>query len=291
MENSVKWSALLQTIADNGLNNQKINECDYYENNLLICGICHQPKQRMQEFPENTGLIPIKVMCHCKCEEEQIRKNKEIEANNAKKARINELKTYSLMDRRYNDANFDKFEETDHNSQNLKIGLRYVNNFEKMKESNQGLIFWGAVGTGKSYMAACIANSLIEKEVPVVMTSFIRILDNIRGNFDGADNLIRKFRNAQLVIFDDFGAERSTDYALETIYNIIDDRYRNNLPVILTTNMTMKQMREETDVRYQRIYDRVCEMCFPLQFTGPSWRKANAKTRYDEMMELLNCDD
>ena len=68
---------------------------------------------------------------------------------------------------------------------------------------------------------------------------------------------------AKLLIIDDLGAERGTDYALEKVYNIIDSRYLSGKPLILTTNMTLKDMQESEDIRYRRIYDRIFEMCFP----------------------------
>ena len=95
---------------------------------------------------------------------------------------------------------------------------------------------------------------------------------------------------AKLVIFDDLGAERNTDYALEKIYNIIDSRYRKNLPMILTTNLTIDEMQQETDMRYKRIYDRIFEVCYPMQFTGPSWRQKEAFNRFNDMEKLLNED-
>ena len=96
--------------------------------------------------------------------------------------------------------------------------------------------------------------------------------------------------SAKLVIFDDLGAERNTDYALEKIYNIIDSRYRRKLPMLLTTNLTIDEMKDEEDRRYSRIYDRIFETCYSMQFTGPSWRKKEANRRFTEMEKLFDID-
>ena len=119
------------------------------------------------------------------------------------------------------------------------------------------------------------------------MTSFVKILEAIQNNKDRESDLISRLNRTRLVIFDDLGAERGTDYALEKVYNIIDERYRKKLPMILTTNLTLDEMKEETDIRYSRIYDRIFECCYPLQFTGPSWRKREASKRFDEIERLL----
>ena len=84
------------------------------------------------------------------------------------------------------------------------------------------------------------------------MTSFVKLLDLASGK-PGGDAVLSRLSCAKLVIFDDLGAERSTDYALEKVYNIIDTRYRNKLPMILTTNLTIDDMKSESDIRYSRI--------------------------------------
>ena len=74
---------------------------------------------------------------------------------------------------------------------------------------------------------------------------------------------------------------------LQAVYNIVDSRYRSKRPVILTTNLSLDEMKDTLDIRYTRIYDRIFEMCYPMQFKGQSWRKAEAAHRFDEMKKLL----
>lgn len=74
------------------------------------------------------------------------------------------------------------------------------------------------------------------------------------------------------------------------IYNIIDSRYRRKLPMLLTTNLTIDEMKDEEDRRYSRIYDRIFETCYSMQFTGPSWRKKEASRRFTEMEKLFDID-
>ena len=123
-----------------------------------------------------------------------------------------------------------------------------------------------------------------------MMTSFVKLLETVQSAKRDESDIVRRLNRAKLVIFDDLGAERSTDYALEKVYNIVDSRYRARLPMILTSNLTLTEMQEETDIRYLRIYDRVFETCYPMQFTGPSLRKQEAAKRYDEMEKLLGAD-
>lgn len=106
-------------------------------------------------------------------------------------------------------------------------------------------------------------------------------------NPDEEERIMAGLNVAKLLIIDDLGAERSTDYALEKVYNIIDSRYLSGKPLILTTNMTLKDMQESEDIRYRRIYDRIFEMCFPVRFAGRSWREKAASKRFDAMKNLM----
>ena len=145
-------------------------------------------------------------------------------------------------------------------------------------------MFYGDVGTGKSYIAAAIANELMAELHTVVMTSFPNILERA---LDFDSNSLDFASRAELLVIDDLGAERSTDFALEQMYKVIDDRYRSKRPVILTTNLPLDHMKKCTDIRYSRIFDRLFEMCYPVELTGLSWRKRSAVRQFDEMKKLL----
>lgn len=287
---------IMKTVAANGLRNQTRNDGDYEdENGILICGKCGEPRQRFMLFddptdddPEHKSELKVVTMCRCEREEEEREKRKEEAAKDMEK--IQRLRNASLLDEKLRGATFDAFKVTKYNERNLKLCRRYAMKFDQMVEKDQGLIFWGSVGTGKSFAAACIANYLLDRKVPVVMTSFVKLLEVFQSGRDEETSILNRLGYAKLVIFDDLGAERGTDYALEKVYNIVDSRYRKSLPMILTTNLTIEDMKSEVDMRYRRIYDRVFETCYPMQFTGPSWRMKEASRRYKDMEELLGVD-
>ena len=212
---------------------------------------------------------------------EQMQKEEEMRS-------IQRAKVSSMMDDTFRTACFANYQIRNGNERHLKVAKKYCIEFSKMYERNQGLLFWGTVGTGKSYTAACIANYLLEANTSVVMTSFVRILQEMQGfDREREETFTNKLNSVKLLIIDDMGAERSTDYALEKVYGIIDNRYRAKKPLILTTNLTLRQMQEATDIRYARIYDRIFEMCYPMEFSGVSWRKREAAQRYEETRKIL----
>ena len=286
----------MENIAAKGIKNQVRNPGDYEdEEGLLVCGVCGEQRQKFIDFaapteddPNHTKKLKVATMCRCEREVEERRKREK--QNEEDMERIRKLKKASLMDEKLSGATFRNFKPTNYNARNLKLCQRYAEKFDLMLEKNQGLLFWGDVGTGKSFAAACIANYLLERKIPVIMTSFVKLLEVIQASREEEPAILNRLGYAKLVIFDDLGAERGTDYALEKVYNIIDSRYRKSLPMILTTNLTIEEMKRDMDIRYSRIYDRIFEICYPMQFTGPSWRKTEASRRFDEMKKLLEED-
>lgn len=256
------------------------------EGGLLYCGKCHTRKQmwlKNEFLPE-----PILVATSCKCMQEAEERRKREEESKRDMERIRRLRISSLMDDKFKSSTFSAFQRTKNNERNLRLCRRYAENFDEMLAKNQGLLFYGNVGTGKTFSAACIANYLLDRKIPTVMTSFIKIIGSASlSNREEAMNFTDRLNRAKLLIIDDLGAERGTDYALERVYDIIDSRYRARLPMILTTNVPIDEMMECVDRRYSRIYDRIFEVCYPMEFKGTSWRKVEASKRFDDMQKFL----
>ena len=263
----------------------EIERGDYKdEEGLICCGVCGRRKQFRMEMPE-FGISKI-VPCICKCQADEIEQKKKQDAYEQHMHDLNRLKDSSMMASKFRDASFEKYTIREENREIYKLARKYVKKFQKMKSENQGLLFYGPVGTGKSYTAACIANALMERSTPVIMTSFVKILQDIQGTGNEAQ-YIQILNSASLLIIDDLGAERSTDYALEKVYNIIDSRVRANKPMLLTTNVDLDDMLECEDIRYKRVYDRIFECCHPVQICGESFRQIRARRQFDETEKLL----
>ncbi|MEY8230181.1 ATP-binding protein [Oscillospiraceae bacterium 50-16] len=253
------------------------------EDGLLYCGKCHTKKQMWLKNDFFKEPILVATICDCAKEAEERRRKEEEYQRDMDK--IQRLRLGSLMDSKFREATF---QQAKHNVRNLQLCRRYAENFDEMMAKNQGLLFYGNVGTGKTFSAACIANYLLDRKVSTVMTSFIKIIGSASlTNREEAMNFTDRLNRAKLLIIDDLGAERGTDYALERVYDIIDSRYRARLPMILTTNVPIGEMMECADRRYSRIYDRIFEVCYPMEFKGTSWRKAEASRRFDDMEKFL----
>lgn len=275
----------IEPIIRNAVRNQKVNPDDTVdENGFLICGKCRTPKQKNVEFCGEMRKVPVL----CKCGEAEVQEEKNRKAKMEMEMEVDKLKKASLMDEKFRESTFASYQQNKHNARNFRLCKRYADGFDEMLAKNQGLLMYGDVGTGKSFAAACIGNQLLASCTSVVMTSFVVLLGLGQGfNGENEDKYIWRLNRAKLLIIDDLGAERSTDYALEKVYKVIDSRCRTNLPMILTTNLTLAEMQSATDTRYKRIYDRILEVCYPMEFSGTSWRERNAFNRFETMRDFL----
>ena len=179
------------------------------------------------------------------------------------------------------------FENDNGRSPQMCHAHRYVEQWQAMRSEDLGLFLWGGVGTGKSFLAGCIANALMEQEVSVRMTNFARILNELNSSFSGRNVVVDRLCRYPLLIIDDFGMERGTEYALEQVYNIVDSRYRSQKPLIVTTNLPLNEIRHPQDTAHARIYDRILEMCVPISCIGASLRKENAQKKLKSMKSLI----
>lgn len=262
---------------------ERLAEGDHIgEDGLVYCGKCGSRKQLRVKFGDKTHV----VRCVCKCESKELEEKKRQEEYEEQMRRINRLKEASMMDKKYREVTFDKYEVREENKKVFEMAKKYVDRFQDMYKKNQGLLLYGPVGTGKSFTAACIGNYLLNNAKPVIMTSFVKILQDIWEN-DREAEYITILNSASLLIIDDLGTERETDYALEKVYNIIDSRVRANKPMIITSNLELNDIMECEDIRKKRIYDRILECCYPMYVGGKSFRMMKAAQRFDEMKDFL----
>lgn len=229
----------------------------------------------------------------CKCEREEYERRKQEEENREKQIRLNQLRQYSMMDAHFEQCRFENFRIDKDNEKLYRLGIKYCERWPEMKAKNVGFLFYGPPGTGKTYLAFCIANRLMEQLVPVIAISSIGLLNRIKQTYnsygqEGEVELINSLRNASLLILDDLGAEDNRGWAREKIYEIIDSRYRDGKPMICTTNLTKEQLKAKLagPDGVDRTYDRLIEMCYPIQVRGTS-RRAKAAAEKAKIIEEL----
>ena len=254
-----------------------LNEAD----GLLYCQSCHTPRQiHIQAFGQ--ALTPSIL---CKCQSEKERQEAEQRRQRAFMDKVSRLKATGLQDKTLREYTFSN--DLGYNPEMAKAHA-YVECWETMYKDCTGLLLWGNVGTGKTFFAGCIANALIERGLPVLMTNFARILNTLTGMYSSDRNeFIDSLDAYSLLIIDDLGMERNSEYALEQVFNVIDSRYRSKKPLIVTTNLTLDEIKHPADLARARIYDRVLERCVPLRINNRNIRQENAAERIAQARTVL----
>lgn len=254
---------------------------DYIKDGLLYCGKCQTPKQTRIEV---MGQIRT-PMCLCKCESERLAKMDEIRSKQEAMDKVQRLKRMGFPDAEMRKWTFEADDLA--NEAVSKMAKRYVDNFKMMRAKGKGLLLYGSVGTGKTFISACIANALIEQGHPCLVTNFARLINSISGMYEGKQEYLDRLTWFDLIVIDDLASERNTEYMGEIVQTIIDARYRCGKPLIVTTNLTPQELKHPQDVRKQRIYSRLFEMCVPVEVSGKDRRKDKLKQDYKQMEEVL----
>ena len=254
------------------------------EDGLLYCGKCHTPKEAY--FPEKQAALfgRDRHPAECDCQRAEREKREAEEASRRHREEVERLKRRGFTDPAMQNWTF---ENDNGKCPQMGKARSYVEQWEQMKAGNYGLILWGKVGAGKSYLAGCIANALMEQEVSVCMTNFAAILNDLAASFEGRNEYISRLCSYPLLILDDFGMERGTEYGLEQVYSVIDSRYRSGKPLIATTNLTLEELQHPQDTPHARIYDRLTSMCAPVRFTGSNFRKETAQEKLERLKQLM----
>ena len=191
------------------------------EDGLLYCRSCHTPVQCRVKLWGRDKIVP----CLCRCQQEAMAEKKRQDELVERQRKIRQLKATGIQEKHLLEWNFGVAED----NKDIQMAKRYVEQWKKVKAENLGLLLWGDVGTGKSFVAACIANALLEQGIPVLMTNFSKILNQMGAIYsEERYRYIASFSNYSLLILDDLGIERSTEYALEQVYAVIDERYKSD---------------------------------------------------------------
>lgn len=166
--------------------------------------------------------------------------------------------------------------------------LRYVEHWDQALEHGLGMLFYGSVGTGKSFYASAIAAALQDRSVKVAVTNLPRMLNVLQGA-RARNEVLDRLSCYKLLVLDDLGVERESAWAAEQCYAVLDARYQSGLPLIVTTNLTMEDLERPESMQHRRIYDRVLEMCgdIPVKLTGQSRRTARRKEKQTLARALL----
>ena len=222
------------------------DEGDYTgKDGLLYCGKCHTPKEAYFEDGHAALFGRDRHPTNCACQQKRMDEKRLADQQRKHEDTVKELKKDCFDTPKLRDWCF--AQDNGANPQ-MKHARFYADNFDTM-----------------------------------LLTNFAAVLNDLSGSFEGRNQYIAHLCRYPLLILDDFGMERGTEYGLEQVYNVIDSRYRSGKPLIVTTNLSLDELQHPQDTPHARIYDRLLEMCAPILFTGTNFRRQTAQNKLDKL--------
>jgi DNA replication protein DnaC len=178
--------------------------------------------------------------------------------------------------RRYGGVSFERKPIVDVDPFVLRHVREYVHRIEQNVDAGRGLWFCGDIGTGKTSLAMLVSRAAQEAGQSVAIFPMTRLLAEIRDTYDHDSgtsymDFFRRLCSVDLLHIDDLGTERRTDWVLEQLYSIINERWQDQRPVVVTTNITdLDELREQLGAR---TVSRLVEICGdPMFIMGPDLR-------------------
>lgn len=187
---------------------------------------------------------------------------------------------------------FEDYQVDANNTQAVKVAKKLI------EIPDKGAFFYGNVGTGKTLLAAIIAQEVIKSGREVIFATVPMISAKIRSTFNRTpkrnaigelmykqplteEEILDKLATVPTLILDDVGMEKPTRFVCSTLCNIFNERYNARLQTIMTSNYSLKELEkifnnpsdDGATLDGTRMYDRCKQMCFPIELKGNSRRK------------------
>ena len=182
----------------------------------------------------------------------------------------------SVIPRRYRGVSFDRPPVTEIDRDAVNAVRDWIDSTEKNLEEGHGLWLMGSTGTGKTTLAMLVSSETLKRGHSVAIYSLPKLLARIRSTFDaqvGEESYAEFFErlcDVDLLHIDDLGAEKRSDWVLEQLYAIVDERYQSQRSVVVTTNLPLHELEEQVG---PRTVSRLVEICGdPLPLNGEDLR-------------------
>lgn len=254
------------------------------DDGCICCKVCGKPKQFIP-IHRKTGVMwgwadPWPCLCDCQTGDEDLRQIIEKRLADL----TGPLRKDCFGASRYAQATFDASEP---GTEAYRYCRNYADNFREIRASGVGVLLYGAVGTGKTHLAACIANAVIGQGGAVKATRISEISDAITSSYGKSGGVLGKLAGYDLVLIDDLGTERQDERTAERAYLAINALYDANVPMVITTNLPLAGMRLDTDGIRQRIYSRILGQCVPVEVKGKDRRGDDSRIKQDKVRAIM----
>ena len=258
--------------------NIKLKEDEYLnEEGVPFCSKCKTPRYFIRE--------DFCVPCKCRCQMEEIERQEEIKRQEKLKEYLKDLKDKSLLGERYKDSTFDSIEII--NEEHLKVVNRLKKYCEGFKEHNEGLgiYLFGTKGSGKTLLTASMLDKLNSQFIECMFTNMHKIKEELLSlDMKRQKGFLYRVTTVPVLFIDDFATESfkkngEDNWVQDIVYDIVNTRYNNMLPIIYTSNCSLKECLEQKGI-LEKTIDRIFETTVQIKLDLPSYRLRKKENVY-----------
>ncbi len=252
-----------------------LKEDERVEDDVIYCNICNGARSEKYEIEGNNYYF--RVDCECQ------KKKREFQE------RVESIKRNSLISERYKNVSFEttKTDSIQNFEHMLKRCKGYCEHADEALKNGWGVYLYGNRGTGKTHLAACMANDLINQGYELLFTNFFEITKEIKATYNKSNanseiDLINRVTSIDFLVIDDIGTESmkkngEDTWIQEKIYDVLNKRYNAQKPTIFTSNNSFSELVNERGMLDKSV-DRIMEMStMILKFEGQSYRREMRK--------------
>lgn len=236
------------------------------ESGKLVCGECGLYKEALAEAADGRTLVEPVLHRH------QLGRPEEDEAQRAARVAGNRRACFSGEFSELAACTFESAADPDGCA--FFQAEAFCSNFRGTRRSGEGLILHGPCGRGKTFLAACVCNRLLDAGWRCLFTSTRRIRSQVESRYGSTEAMLSALRRMDLVVLDDLFRDRDTEWGRELVFDVVDSLYASHVPVVVTTNVSKAALACPSP-RDQPVVDRLKERCHAVEMSGENRRQVS----------------